>query len=120
MMDRRTLLGSGIATVVAVGAAPAALAIPAKPSPFLAELDAIDQESARLNAGNFDEATWDRWDEWSNRVYREIETLPPTPENAKIKARAIWSIAEGDMENVNTGQSAVARLVRQMITGLAA
>ena len=119
-MDRRSLLASGLATVVAVGAAPAALAIPSAPSPFFAELDAIDRESARLNAGSFDEATWDRWDEWSNRIYREIEALPPTPENAKIKARAIWSIIDGDMENVNTGQSAVARLVRQMISGLAA
>ncbi len=101
--------------------ADSACAIPCLPAhkTLLAELAAIDQEAARLNAGAFDEATWDRWDERSNRTYQEIEALPPIAENAKIKACAIWSIIEGDMENVNSGQSVVARLVRHMISGLA-
>jgi len=116
-MDRRSLLAAIPAAAVAV-AAPA-LAVPTTSS-YFDELDAIDRETARLNAGSFDQASWDRLGAWSSRVWREIEALPPSAGNAKLKARAVWSICEGDMEDLNQGQSVACRLVRQVVAGLAA
>lgn len=120
-MNRRSLIASGLAAVVAVGAAPvlAAQARPTASARYVAELDAIDRETARLKVGRHGEAEWDRWEAWTNRVYDEIETLPTTPENVRIKARAIWSIIEGDMQDLNPGQTTVCRLVRQMVSSLA-
>lgn len=121
-MDRRSILAAGMATVVAVGPSPFPLATAgAAPdnSRYSTELDAIDALAAHLNAVSESEAEWDRWEAWSNRVYREIESLPHSPENAKLKARAIWSITNGNMEDVNRGESTVCRLIRQIVSGLA-
>lgn len=90
-------------------------------SPYLAELDAIDAFTRKLDAGDHPQAEWDRWEEWTRRVYREIEALPCTPENARIKARAIWTITNGEVEDVVAESEATAcRLARQVMTSLTA
>ncbi len=120
-MDRRHFIAAGMAGVVAVGATlPVLASTSATASPYYAELDAIDAFTRALNAERHPESDWDRWEAWTNRVYREIEALPPTPENAKIKARAVWSITSGNMEDLNAGQSTCCRMVRQIISGFAA
>lgn len=86
---------------------------------YHAELDAIDRETKRLENGPSSEAEWDQWEEWSSRVWSEIEVLPPTPENAPLKVRAVWSIVSGNVENINVGQSTCCRMVRQIVSGLA-
>jgi hypothetical protein len=118
-MDRRNFLAV-VPIVAAMVAAPASIAAEPVITSYFAELDAIDREAARLNAGSFDQASWDRWEAWSNRVYREIEAMPASESNAKLTARAIWSIGEGSLEDLNLGESVACRLVRQMVSGLAA
>lgn len=101
-------------------AAPSLITTGTGTASYFAELDRIDREAARLNAVSAGDAEWSRWEEAMNRVYGEIERLPLTPENAKIKARAVWSIVGGDLEEINEGQSATCRLLRQIVAGLVA
>lgn len=119
-MDRRSLLAAAPIAAVALVAPVTALSATTGVSAYYAELDAIDRETARLNAVPASAAEWDHWEEWSTRIWREIEALPPTQENAKLKARAVWSIISGNMEDLNMGQSTCCRMVRQIISGLAA
>lgn len=84
------------------------------------ELDAIDRETARLRVVPSSEPDWDRWEEWTCRIWKEVEALPVTAENARIKARAAWSIISGDLDDLNNGQSTCCRLVRQIVSGLGA
>lgn len=116
-MNRRDLLAVAIAAPVVISAP--AVAATGGSGLFYAELDAIDALTAHLNAHSVDEAEWDRWEQWTNRVWREIEALPPSEENAKLKARAIWSIIEGNVDDLNQGQSTVCRMVRQIVSSLA-
>lgn len=116
-MDRRLLLTAALAAPV-VAIAPA-IASGTRASFYYAELDAIDALTARLEADPHTDAEWDHWEQWTTRVWGEIEALPSTPENARIKARAVWSIINGDLEALNEGQSTVCRMVRQMVTSSA-
>lgn len=122
---RRAVLGA-MALASSAGAVPLMAAPPTSASDgvaansYFAELDAYDAFSRRLNAKPHAETDWDRWEEWGCRLHSEIEALPPTPGNARIKARAIWSIVAGDMEDLNRGQCMVDRMIRQIVTSLAA
>lgn len=89
-------------------------------SPYLAELDAIDARARELEVGHHTEAEWDHWEKWTDRIYRGVEALPPTPDNAGIKARAIWSITDGELDVIVEGEATVCRLARQVLTGLTA
>ena len=118
--SRRNLLGAiaGVPVAAAFGTIP--LPAVAQHADLFAELDALDRETARIATSKHTDAEWDHWEAWTDRVWKQIEAMPPTPENTRLKARAVWSIVNGDVSDINEGQSTCCRLVRQVITGLAA
>lgn len=82
-------------------------------------LNALDRESARLDVAKAPEAEWQRWERQCDTLYREIERMPPSPAAARLKARAVWSIVAGNLDDINAGESVACRLVRQIVCGLA-
>jgi hypothetical protein len=84
---------------------------------FYEEIVALERETARLNAIPAPEEDGAIWDNRCEQLWGSIEALPVTAANAPIKARAVWSIVEGDIENINEGQTTCCRLVRQVIQG---
>lgn len=91
---------------------------PAPPRSLSEELHQFNVWTRRMNVEKQPEAEWRRWEGACNALYDKIEALPSTPQNARIKAQAIWSIAGGDLEDVNEANSTIDRLVRQIIVGL--
>lgn len=60
---------------------------------FIAELDAFDAWTLRLNSDkSATEDEWARWDVQMGKLYRRAEALPATRENVPAKMRAIRSI----------------------------
>jgi hypothetical protein len=88
------------------------------PSPLSDELHQFNIWTRRMNVEKRSEAEWHQWEEAGNALYAKVESLPTTPQNAKVKAHAIWSIIGGDLEDVNDGKSLTDRLVRQMVVAL--
>lgn len=119
-MQRRGLLGAiaGVPLAATFGTIPLPVV---GADPLFAELDAIDGEMRRLNALPYHgrEAEWEAAEERERRAYDHIESLPHSPENAKLKARAVMSIVQGDVSMVNEGQSTVCRLLQHIVTCLA-
>ena len=89
------------------------------------EIEALDNWTRRLEATAHFEDSWhydDPWKRWAKvhaAIVAKVEALPNTPENNKTKARMVWSIIGGDMDDLNDGEMATHRLVRQIITSLA-
>ncbi|MDE1915018.1 MAG: hypothetical protein KGJ57_04965 [Sphingomonadales bacterium] len=85
-------------------------------SAYFAELDALDALGSKLD--HLPSGESDRWDKWSMRLWGEIEALPVTPENASLKARAVWSIMGGELEELGD-DTTCCRLIRQIIAAMA-
>lgn len=90
----------------------------ASPRAYFAELDALDALAATLDDTGTAETDWDRWEQWSIALWAKIEALPATAEYAHIKARAIWSIIGGDLDDLASDKTTCERLARQVILGL--
>ncbi|MBN9146232.1 hypothetical protein J2X73_004472 [Novosphingobium sp. 1748] len=90
----------------------------ASPCAYFVELDAVDALAQQVDTEGFPASETERWEQWSMRVWREIEALPTTQENAPIKARAVLSIIGGDLEGLNDGQTTACRLIRQIVLAL--
>ena len=87
------------------------------------ELDRLNAFTQRLNAGSSANPTpehvWDQWDADCTRVYRAIEATPPTADNLRLKAKAVYNILEGDLSELNEQNTTVERLLVQIIAALA-
>ena len=89
-----------------------------------AALDQYDAWTEQLNRGSAanpsPESEWDRWDAQGTVVYGTIESAPSTPENLRVKARAIYNILGGDLSQLNEQGTVLERLLVQIIGALAA
>jgi hypothetical protein len=107
-------IGFGALAIPAVAAAP-----PSHLSRLNHEATALRTLTASLNAR--DDVTAKEWSDWSERekvFLREVEALPPTAETARLKARAITQIYEGQLEDWGEG-FLTDRLARQIVRSLA-
>ncbi len=114
--SRRAMLG-------VLAAAPVALTLPAiaaAGNDLEARLRQFDEWAVDINArGHLASANeLDRWEEASQLLYEEIERLPCTRENARIKALAVISINERTPSEYGTDDCTDTRLVRQVLAAL--
>lgn len=82
---------------------------------LLARLRETDLWTAMLDNRDASNDEWDRWSEARRQLLEEIAALPPTLENARIKARAVRSIHSGDLTDLFDGNTTDAQLARQVI-----
>lgn len=115
---RAALIASAGAAVMSAGTALPLSAALAPKAAMAARLDAYDRFTRRMNAGQHSEAEWQHWEEVGKHLHRDIESLPNTPENIRLKARAVLGIVEGDLSLMGGGDNTIDRLVRQIVATL--
>jgi len=86
---------------------------------FMGEIDALDAYTRQLDAAPHPEGEWESWTKVHAEVVAKVEALPNTPENIEVRARLVWSIIGGDLDDLNDGDLPCHRLVRQIIASLA-
>lgn len=113
--SRRGILGA-----IAAGAAAAAI-LPsvafADPISLARRIADHDAWTRRLN-GRAEESEWEQWTAAGDDLFTEVEALPNTRENMQIRARAIMSICEGDVNEAVQGDTTVERLMRDILKAL--
>jgi hypothetical protein len=77
-----------------------AVAAPSRLQHLEAEILAVGRLTAELNARDHDtEEEWSAWSKREGALLREIHALPATVENARLKARGILQIYNGDLND---------------------
>lgn len=117
--SRRAALvaSAGVAVMSAGAALPLSAAL--APKAALAErLDAYDRYTRQMNASLHSEAEWESWLETGKDLHLEIERLPNTPENIRLKARAVLGLVDGDF-TMMSDDTTVDRLISQIVAALA-
>lgn len=117
---RRSIMSAMAVAPIAISAPAAAVVAPAN-ADLIAQLDAVDDMSRRLEADPAaTEAQWAEWDKRQSRIYEKVAALPATAENVPAKLRALKSIYRdevifGDAEDGSTD----VMLSRQIVRALA-
>lgn len=117
---RRSIMSAMAIAPIAISAPAAAVVAPAN-ADLIAQLDAVDDMSRRLEADpSATEAQWAEWDKRQSRIYEKVAALPSTAENVPAKLRALKSIYRdevifGDAEDGSTD----VMLSRQIVRALA-
>jgi hypothetical protein len=115
---RRAFVGATVATAVAVPAL--AVGTNRCVEALHREADAIEAETARLNANPDAPASeWGAWSEREMAFFHKAAALPPTPEHAGIKARAFSMGLDGEISYAFEHDGMLTRLAVEALGALA-
>lgn len=113
---RRNLLGAMMIAPAAMVAMPAVAA----PQTLEQAIDAVFDLGLKLNEGDYEDEIWDDWSRQVDRVLARVEALPLNHGNARIRAKAVWRLTGGELEDAVTGEATSCRLARQVLASMAA